>query len=342
MEQYDIDGNVLVCDANMVTVDNLLTESSYDLSLCAKRLLMIAWAQQIPRRKLSAGEKLLAKVTARDWYSLYPSRKSYADLAAAADELFDAYMVVKPCSISHEKWRFTPRIKYYPGPDLDSAYVLMQFSNEVSTLLNDLFVKYTQYDLREIAELSSAYSIRWFEMIAQFRDKSGRGWIKIEVDKLRVMLAANGKYKRDADFVKRCVTDPLNEIDKKTNLKVVFEVKKKGRKNHMIHVNFEPECQGDLIEGLERKGVSEKEISYPEKRQEDSKGLMTQIMDPDEVEKTHQAIIEAFEQDQELQRLFEQRMKEKQAQAEKERAEEEAKKEEARRQIEALKKQFDL
>lgn len=249
VQQFDIEGNALPLDENVVTIDNVLTSSAHDLGVNAKRLLMLAYGKQDPNFGLPRGYQLQARITAREWFTLYQSgRKPYDELREATEELQSSTVTVHPCTEYYERWNFTTRARYTHADDLDHAYVEITFTNEVSTLLADIFYHYTTYDLRAIAELSSSYAIRMYEQLALFRDgKTGCGWIKVELSKLKVMFGAAEKYPRTNDFVKRCVVSALEQINDRTDISVTYKLEKKGRSYHMLHVNFKPKQQLDLL-----------------------------------------------------------------------------------------------
>ena len=236
-------------DENIVTIDNVLASSAHTLSLNAKRLLMLAYAKQDPRREKPAGKQLHALITAREWFTLYGSgrRKPYDELREATEELQRSVVTLHPCTEYYECWNFTSRARYTHADNLDSAYVEVFFTAEVSALLADIFDCFTTYDLRDIAELSSAYAVRMYEQLARFRQKDTMdGWFKIEISKLKVMFGAEGKYKRTNDFVKRCIVEPLKQISEKADLKIDYKLDKKGNSYHMLTVNFRPKPQHSL------------------------------------------------------------------------------------------------
>jgi plasmid replication initiation protein len=250
VQQMDLDGNIVPLNEHVVTVDNVLTSSAHDLTVNAKRLLMLAYGKQDPRAELLRGHQLQARITAREWFTLYSGgrRKPYDEMREAAKELQKSTVTVYPCTEYYEDWNFTTKARYTHATDLDSAYVEITFTNEVSTLLNDIFDNYTTYDLRAIAELSSSYAVRMYEQLARFRDsKTGCGWFRVELAKLQVMFGAAEKYPRMNDFVKRCVVSALDQIDHRTDTSVTYQLEKKGRSYHMLHVNFKPKQQLDLL-----------------------------------------------------------------------------------------------
>lgn len=255
MRQVDLDGNIVPLDKNIVTVDNVLSKSAHDLTVNAKRLLMLAYGKQNPRAELPRGHQLQARITAREWFTLYKGgrRKPYDEMREAAKELQKSTVTVYPCTEYYEDWNFTTKARYTHATDLDSAYVEITFTNEVSTLLNDIFDSYTTYDLRVIAELSSSYAVRMYEQLARVRSgKTGGGWFRVELAKLQVMFGAAEKYPRMNDFVKRCVIAALDQIDKRTDTKITYRLEKKGRSYHMLHVNFQPKQQIDLLSESEQ------------------------------------------------------------------------------------------
>ena len=265
VHQLGFDGNTTAIDANIATIDNTLVNSAYSMTTNAKRLLVMAFARQNPNHLLRPGEKLEAVITARQWSAVYTSRRRpFEELESAAHELQRCVLRVHPTTEYYEQWNFTEQARYYPADSLDDARVAITFTTNISTLLSDLFERYTSYDLRMIAELSSFYSTRMYELIAQFRNpNTGCGWIKRSIDKLKIEFEATEKYSRNNDFVKYCLVNPIEEINQKTDIVITYELTKKGRRYDMLHLSFTPKDPLDLPSSTLHKKLPNKKADAP-------------------------------------------------------------------------------
>nr|WP_067297120.1 replication initiation protein [Marinobacterium profundum] len=246
---FNFPGDPAIIDTNIVSIDNALVNSAYSMTTNAKRLLVLAFAQQDPNRCVKKGEQLTANITARQWSELYRSgRRPYDELESAAHELQRAILRVYPTEEYYEQWNFTEMARYYAADNLDDARVEISFTSKVSNFLGDLFERYTSYDLRMVAELSSFYATRMYELIAQYRDvRLGTGWVKKSIDDLKVIFDATEKYKRNNDFVKNCIVNAIAELNQKTDMEVTYELTRKGRRYDMLHMNFKPKKQMQLL-----------------------------------------------------------------------------------------------
>lgn len=87
---------------------------------------------------------------------------------------------------------------------------------------------FTQYSLHQTAGLDSAYSTRLYELLAQW--KSAKKTPLFELEIFRAQLGLNSsEYQRMFDFKKRVLDMAVEEINKKTDLDVSYEQRKKGR-----------------------------------------------------------------------------------------------------------------
>jgi plasmid replication initiation protein len=89
-----------------------------------------------------------------------------------------------------------------------------------------LHQQFTSYELKQISQLSTAYAIRFYELLVQFI-KTGERYISLE--KLRALLELNDQYPRFFDLKKRIIQPSITEINIKTNLRVEWDAVKKGR-----------------------------------------------------------------------------------------------------------------
>src|SRR6185312_12312842 len=91
------------------------------------------------------------------------------------------------------------------------------------TLLHEQF---TSYELKQVSQLNTAYSIRFYEILVQFI-KTGERYLTLE--KLRDLLELKDQYHRFYDLKKYVIDPSIIDINEKTNLTVEWDVMKKGR-----------------------------------------------------------------------------------------------------------------
>jgi hypothetical protein len=109
-------------------------------------------------------------------------------------------------------------------------YVDFEINPRIKKYLIDLS-NYTQYYFENIARLNSAYSLRIYELLKQYQQKNGDGWMNIELDKLKEALDINPiSYSRYNDFKRKVILKAQNELLEKTDICFTFEEKRTGRK----------------------------------------------------------------------------------------------------------------
>lgn len=102
---------------------------------------------------------------------------------------------------------------------LDTAYPLLAELNQ----------GYFKYRLKAALTLSRTYSQRFYEWFCQYKDLGE--WNNVMNDYIRTRLDIDDKeYKRNSDFVKRVISDSIDEINDKTDLQIsIKKYHKKGK-----------------------------------------------------------------------------------------------------------------
>ena len=111
--------------------------------------------------------------------------------------------------------------------------LILKFDDKMKPFILDLIGKrYTKIPMKQIFSLSSTYSIRLLELLLQYQCFN-RSILErqIDLDKLRFYLnIKETAYKRLADFKKRVLDSPIEEINKNTDYTMWYENIKKGRR----------------------------------------------------------------------------------------------------------------
>ena len=111
----------------------------------------------------------------------------------------------------------------------DIASIDITFAPAVVPLLCELERNFTSYALEQVAELSSKYAVRLYEIIIAWRTASKMPIIA--VDELRGRLGvADNEYIRMSDFKKRVLDYAIAEINEHTDIIASYEQHKQGRK----------------------------------------------------------------------------------------------------------------
>jgi len=204
---------------NKVTQSNSLIEASYKLSLEEKRLIIVAISKIDSRKTLPP----VIEITAAEYASVFGLKiqAGYTQLDDASNKLYERDIKFKEGkALTRQRW--IHRAKYYPG----EGRVEISFSPTLYPYISEIKDNFTSYQLTNVKQLKSIYSIRLYELLWKYISE-GRRWITIT--DLRSMFELEDKYEKYADM-RKCVIEPaLAEINKKTNLDVRFEPEKQGR-----------------------------------------------------------------------------------------------------------------
>lgn len=148
------------------------------------------------------------------WGNFYPEMKDIADrlnkepiVIKTQDKVTTAYFIA--------------------GYEMDSAARTVTF--EVSLLLKPYLLalkrNFTRYPLHYIARLRSAYSIRLYELLSQYRNIGHRTF---ELGALQLLLGSNYEYY--ANFKDKVLSIAKRDLDANTDITFAYEEIKTGRK----------------------------------------------------------------------------------------------------------------
>lgn len=121
---------------------------------------------------------------------------------------------------------------YYEG----QGTVEIIFTPAVIRQITRLDTEFLKYEIKQITNLSSSYSIRMYELLTQYKS-IGERWFS--VDELREILQVANSYSLFADLKKRVLMLAVDEINAKTDLSVWFEERKSGRKIEWLGFKIE-------------------------------------------------------------------------------------------------------
>jgi len=158
---------------------------------------------------------------------------------------------------------FLSSAEFYEG----KSYVDFKFDNKLMPYLFYLKERFTTYQIENIVQCRSVYSIKMYEILKSFE---GIGERKISLSDLKHMLDIDkNQYKRFSNLKSRVLEPARKEIDKFTDISFSYEKIKSGRSIAGVHffigthkqmpLKFsDPEDQ-DFIE-IEKIEQEEKEI----------------------------------------------------------------------------------
>ena len=207
----------------IVTKSNYLVEAGYKLSLNEQRLILSAIAQLDSRKPIPKDNDFT--ITAEEFSKTFniPVKQAYETLDDAASRLYERDIkTYDKTAKTRERFRWVDGVRYWDG----EAKVTLSFSKLIIPYLTLLHQQFTSYELKQVSQLSTAYAIRFYELLMQFIKTEER---YITLERLRELLELKDQYPRFFDFKKRIIEPSITGINAKTNLDVEWDVMKKGR-----------------------------------------------------------------------------------------------------------------
>jgi hypothetical protein len=111
------------------------------------------------------------------------------------------------------------------------SYVDISFHPKMKPFLLQLQTQFLMYDVRNVLQLQSSYSVRIYELLKQY-EKIGKRTFSI--DDLKETLAVMDKYPLYANFKQRIIMKAQEDLAAYTDIRFTFEEVKKGRAIHSI------------------------------------------------------------------------------------------------------------
>ena len=219
--------NGFILNKNHVVKSNQVIEASYQLSALEQRIVLAA-ISRIPKNQLITDDELYPVSISELQLLGVHEKTAYRDLKDGINRLYERSINL---SIDDKsiKMRWVQEIQF-----LDSQSVIgIRFSKPILPFISNLSREFTKYALSDIAGINSAYAIRIYELLVQYRQIGKRD---ISVDSLRTMLELGKKYPLFADFKKRVIDTAVDQINEYSPLSVKYEQKKTGRK--VTHIQF--------------------------------------------------------------------------------------------------------
>lgn len=223
---------------DLVVKDNALINASYNLDLVEQRLILLAIVEARESGKgINANDPL--EVHADSYINQFNVHRNtaYQALKDACKDLFArqfSYQEKKPNgNIRSVMSRWVSQIAYNDN----EATVDLIFAPTVVPFITRLEEQFTKYELQQVSCLSSAYAIRLYELLIQWRS-TGKTPI-IELEEFRKKLGVlDNEYLRMAHLKERVLELSIKQINLHTDITVKYEQHKKGRSIAGFSFNF--------------------------------------------------------------------------------------------------------
>ena len=216
--------------SELIVKDNALIQASYTLDLAEQRLILLAIIEARNSGQGITHDSLL-KIHASSYAKQFNvnDKTAYTVVKDASKGLFDRYVTYHDKNPKNGKDRsFHCRWVDKIGVEPDSGIVYMRFTSDVVPLITRLESHFTSYEIDKVANLSSSYAIRLYELCVAWREQGFTQQYKIE--ELRQKLGVEPeKYKAMNNFKARVIDLAIKQINEHTDITVKYEQHKTGR-----------------------------------------------------------------------------------------------------------------
>jgi len=214
---------------NLIVKSNQVIEASYTLTTMEQRLILSAIAQVPKGEEIS--DDVLYPLTTKNLVKLGGDEKaSHKEFKDAVNRLYERSIVLRDGDESDSfRWIQEKVFK-------ESKVAYIRFSKPILPFLSNLKAEFTKYLESDIVGMSSPYSIRFYELIMQYRSIGKR---EISLEDLRWMFQLQKKYPVWADLKKRVIDQAIKEINEYSPYNLTIEPKRTGRKITSIILKFQ-------------------------------------------------------------------------------------------------------
>ena len=199
---------------------NSLIEASYRLTLDEMRLLALTIGTMNPKSDQQVFEFSVSEFV--NQFSDVNVDRAYTQIKSAIERISERW--VKTEDERHvTKFRWVSSQTYFKK----EGRFKIALTNEIMPYLTQLKGQFTQYQLNHISGFTSVHTMRFYELLTQYK-RVGQRYITIE--DLKKWLQLEDKYNLWAELQRWVIKPSLNEINEKSDLFVEYEPIKKGRK----------------------------------------------------------------------------------------------------------------
>ena len=215
--------------SELIVKDNALINASYNLDLVEQRLILLAIIEARENGQgINANDPLTIHAESYIHQFGVHRNTAYQALKDACDDLFARQFSYQfkneRGNIEHVKSRWVSEVRYV---DAD-AVVKLIFAPAVVPLITRLEERFTKYDIDQISGLSSAYSVRLYELLIQWRSTGKTPVIELADFRKRIGVL-DTEYNRMAQLKERVLELAIKQINEHTDIIVTYKQHKAGR-----------------------------------------------------------------------------------------------------------------
>lgn len=221
----------MISKKHLVVKSNQLTQARYRLSLVETQILIYA-ACQARQEGRGLSSKVPVVIHAREFAEAFSlsTTSIYSHLKAAASTLYERKLEIreidqKTGKLRRGRGRWVSEATWID----DEGSVAVQFTDRVipHIELTCEAIGYSSYELSQVTGMTSAYAIRMYELLNQYKKLGKR---ELKITELRdLMQILPSEYPRLFDLKKNVIDIAVEQINARSNLQVSYVQKKAGR-----------------------------------------------------------------------------------------------------------------
>jgi plasmid replication initiation protein len=216
--------------ADLVVKSNRLIEASYRLGMNEQRIILYAICRCREEQK-GLFPDLPVTITADAFVKQFPSvdkSNVYGQLKEAMNSLYNRSVMIHDIDPATKKARVKETRWISEKAYIDGAgHVQIVFTPEVIKYMTRLETEFTSYQLEKVGNMTSAYAVRIYELLAQHRDIGNRtlnlAWLR------EILQIAPDEYKLTTNFIRKVIEVAVDQINKHSDLTVSYKPLKTGR-----------------------------------------------------------------------------------------------------------------
>jgi plasmid replication initiation protein len=228
-------------DSHRIVKSNLLIESRYRFSLIETKMFLLL-IKDIPiNDRIFTERKLYIRDLIEDAH--IGSRAIYSRIKEISMKFSVLYIDLKKSEDAFDHRPIMSRFDYEKGRE----YILYQFNERLRKHLLRLKDNFTSYDIENIINCNSVYSIRIYELLKSFEYKKKKKKT-FELSELKKMFDCEDAYKKWSDFRRFVLETAKKELKKHSDIYFDFSGIKKGRSIKLVEFRILKQKQQRLFD----------------------------------------------------------------------------------------------
>ncbi len=222
----------------IVVTSNELVEAKYNFTLWQKRVFVYL-VSQIDRRDK---EFKLQRIYIKDLLNFFnvKSKDDYNAIRRVPEHLFNARIQTPYYTEEgYKRWRKTRILSAYTEPgDIQpgNAYIELKFNDDLRPHLLELNTLFTKYEIKNIIDLRSVYSFRFYEILKSRRYNTA--FLTLGLEELKEMLDVETLYPKYANFKQKVIQMAQRELEEHCDIGFTFKEIKNGRGGKVEKIEF--------------------------------------------------------------------------------------------------------